>query len=524
MLGKSGPSNYFDTRTIVSNYELKKEIKCLALHPNQSLVACGCSSDFKLVKIDPNNSALTEIHPSLLQAAQSPTPITDLTWNPIDQTRLAVCYTNGDLKCFNLNTGSQQKALTVDWIGERSTQTIHRISWSRHEAHLLASGNSEGSIKLYDIRAGKTFIQCFKLKGAISSPCRDFKFNSIDGNMIASASDNGRLMIWDRRTVAKPLMNTEAHKNKVLTIAWNPFSEWIIASGSADKTVKIWDTSRCNISETTMTKTTDHSEGMIDPMLMQTLHTSAEVNRVSWNPARNLTGGGGPARHLMTVSLPASSVENTGYISIWDTASAASRCNNIPICVLKGHSNENLCSVAEWLDCPKRPSDLFEYPLNISSSSAISNSNNNINNNNNNSNNPTAVSQEKNRFGGSGGPGKSNKGSKQQNKSNNVISTTASSSGNNTPSGRRDYLTRIAMFCVISGSAGKDGTLLIQNPKFGYFPYNHISPVVARISSQGGLAFQRGDFKKVRKNTPLFFYFNCFFLLIDGRTEVTDSQ
>ena len=34
---------------------------------------------------------------------------------------------------------------------------------------------------------------------------------------------------------------TEAHTHEINTLAFNPFNEWICATGSSDKTVKLFD-------------------------------------------------------------------------------------------------------------------------------------------------------------------------------------------------------------------------------------------------------------------------------------------
>lgn len=49
--------------------------------------------------------------------------------------------------------------------------------------------------------------------------------------------------------------------------------------------------------------------------------------------------------------------------------------------------------------------------------------------------------------------------------------------------------------CFITGS--KDGHVFVQDPQLGYFPYKHLSPTVPAISSQGHVAFHRGDVGKV---------------------------
>jgi hypothetical protein len=63
-------------------------------------------------------------------------------------------------------------------------------------------------------------------------------------------------------------------------------------------------------------------------------------------------------------------------------------------------------------------------------------------------------------------------------------------------------------------SAGRDGKLLMQDLRFGYFPNHHISPSVTAISSQGHVAYQRGYVHKVCMSdiclTFFFFLFSLF--------------
>ena len=48
---------------------------------------------------------------------------------------------------------------------------------------------------------------------------------------------------WDTRTdnTSKAQHIVEAHQAEVNCLAFNPFSEYILATGSADKTVAMWD-------------------------------------------------------------------------------------------------------------------------------------------------------------------------------------------------------------------------------------------------------------------------------------------
>lgn len=344
---------------------------------------------------------------------------------------------------------------------------MYHLAWSPHETQILATGNNDGSVKFYDLKDGKkSSIQLYRVKSATPSPCRDLKFNPIDKTTFATASENGRLYIWDRRNNKKPLLSYEAHKSKVLSISWNPFSEWLIATGSADKTVKVWDTGQCALEigdYSSSASVTHNTAAEMEPLLLHTIHTSAEVSQILWNPLEN-TSNQHSSRHLMTMSSAVGSEGSCGHISIWDLDRA-----NIPICILKGHGDDR-CTKMDWLDC-NRSTDLIEYRVNRTVSTKGKKAL------------PTIAAAG---VANSDGSGKLSP------------ATTSSSDSPTKPRivARREVLP-VRFHWVISSS--KEGMLLVQAPKYGYFPYNHLSPIVAIISSQGHLAYQHSEFKKMEE-------------------------
>uniref|UniRef100_A0A8C9ABS5 RB binding protein 4, chromatin remodeling factor n=1 Tax=Prolemur simus TaxID=1328070 RepID=A0A8C9ABS5_PROSS len=56
-------------------------------------------------------------------------------------------------------------------------------------------------------------------------------------------ADDQKLMIWDTRSnnTSKPSHSVDAHTAEVNCLSFNPYSEFILATGSADKTVALWD-------------------------------------------------------------------------------------------------------------------------------------------------------------------------------------------------------------------------------------------------------------------------------------------
>ena len=52
------------------------------------------------------------------------------------------------------------------------------------------------------------------------------------------------IAIWDVRdgSTSTPKSKALGHRDDVMTLSWNPFQEFLLLSGSSDKTVRLWDT------------------------------------------------------------------------------------------------------------------------------------------------------------------------------------------------------------------------------------------------------------------------------------------
>ena len=56
-------------------------------------------------------------------------------------------------------------------------------------------------------------------------------------------ADDQKLMIWDTRSnnTSKPSHTVDAHTAEVNCLSFNPYSEFILATRCANKTVALWD-------------------------------------------------------------------------------------------------------------------------------------------------------------------------------------------------------------------------------------------------------------------------------------------
>ncbi|KAI6203523.1 hypothetical protein M3Y94_00566900 [Aphelenchoides besseyi] len=120
------------------------------------------------------------------------------------------------------------------------------LSWNgKQEGHLL-SASMDQTVCLWDIQAATANASHLDAKLIFNGHFKavnDVSWHVLNDSVFGSVDDGGKLMVWDTRNAApnKPAHSIEAHKAEVMSLSFNPYSEFILATGSADKTLAIWD-------------------------------------------------------------------------------------------------------------------------------------------------------------------------------------------------------------------------------------------------------------------------------------------
>ncbi|XP_064455618.1 GATOR2 complex protein WDR24-like isoform X2 [Ornithodoros turicata] len=203
----------------------------------------------------------------------------DVAWNSVDDHILATAATNGAVVTWNLNKSSRSKQ---DMVFQDHKRTVNKVCFHPTEPNILLSGSQDGTMKIFDIRkreAAATFLSS-------SESVRDVQFCPHNSITFVAVQENGNVQIWDLRRTDKCERQFTAHSGPVFTCDWHPEERKLLATGSRDKTIKVWDISA-------------------KPVVSYCIQTIASVAHVKWRPQRKF--------HLASSSLVVDF-----SINVWD--------------------------------------------------------------------------------------------------------------------------------------------------------------------------------------------------------------
>ncbi|KAL8680107.1 MAG: hypothetical protein Q9186_003691 [Xanthomendoza sp. 1 TL-2023] len=324
------PINAFDisptrTHAILAGREILKTV-----HVTDS----ACTEDFNLrssilayVAAHNNSGAtISAKHKDQLAA-------TDVKWSHGNyDTTVATAATSGQIVIYDINRAGVELAR----LHEHSRQ-VHRIAFNPFQGALMLSGSQDSTIRLWDLRTLErdgSVLTCrstHKYPGN-SEGIRDLRWSPTEGMEFAVGTDNGVVQRWDFQRPNVPLLKINAHEKTCYSIDWHPDGKHL-ASGGADKNVKVWDFSS--------------TDRRMKPCWQ--LRTPKAVHNLRWRPPHWTAEEGAPGRWDST-QLAASYDNQDPRTHIWDLrrpsvpAREINRYNTAPTALL-WHSESLLWSV-----------------------------------------------------------------------------------------------------------------------------------------------------------------------------------
>ena len=144
----------------------------------------------------------------------------------------------------------------------------------------MLSTSDDAHFKIWDLRqSSKTFTLACKGAEDGESLCVG-QFNPLNEHMFAVAgASNGEVQIWDMRMPQEAINCLLHHSNQVCVLEWCPNSENILATGSDDNHIYVWDQAQCGSEQAR----TDYEDGPPELIFPHMYHGSV-IEDIQWVP------------------------------------------------------------------------------------------------------------------------------------------------------------------------------------------------------------------------------------------------
>jgi histone-binding protein RBBP4 len=162
-------------------------------------------------------------------------------------------------------------------VFEGHKDVVHDVSWHGSEDHILASASGDNSIKLWDTRLRKCVLEYADAHRASTNA---IQFHPLASFQLASGGHDNLIKMWDIRKNNKEVHQLVYHTGPVTSLEWASFSESVLASGSVDGRVVLWDLEKVHAPE-------NYNDDESAPVELSFVHLGhlSRVTDIAWCPS-----------------------------------------------------------------------------------------------------------------------------------------------------------------------------------------------------------------------------------------------
>jgi len=170
---------------------------------------------------------------------------------------------------------------TVDplHVFQAHSDVIEDVAFHCHQAHVFGSVGDDCMLNLWDLRAGDMRGKPMMQVKAHVKEVNCLAFSPFHETVLVTGSADKTVGLWDMRNLSERAHSFEAHNDEVLQVAWSPYHETILASASADRRINLWSLSEIGAEQTPE----DAEDGPPELLFVHGGHTS-KLSDFTWNP------------------------------------------------------------------------------------------------------------------------------------------------------------------------------------------------------------------------------------------------
>lgn len=202
-----------------------------------------------------------------------------LSWSPHTAGHLATGSEDKTVRLWDLTTYTKNnKALKPTRTYTHHNAIVNDVQHHPLHSSLIGTVSDDITLRIIDIREPGTARSAACAEGGHRDAINAIAFNPAAETVVATGSADKTIGLWDLRNLKTKLHSLESHNDSVTSLAWHPFEEAVLASASYDRRICFWDLSRAGEEQTAE----DAQDGPPELLFMHGGHTN-RISDFSWN-------------------------------------------------------------------------------------------------------------------------------------------------------------------------------------------------------------------------------------------------
>ncbi|SCZ98844.1 BZ3500_MvSof-1268-A1-R1_Chr3-1g05658 [Microbotryum saponariae] len=180
------------------------------------------------------------------------------------------------------------------------------VAWHCLQENIFASVGDDRQLLMWDTRGVSGVMKPTARVEAHEAEINAVAFAPHNENILITGSADKTIALWDLRNLKLKLHTFESHTDEVLQLAWSPTNETIFASASGDRRVNVWDVSNIGVEQTPE----DQEDGPPELLFVHGGHTARPTD-LAWSPNEDWTLATAAEDNVLQVWRPSATLYST---------------------------------------------------------------------------------------------------------------------------------------------------------------------------------------------------------------------
>jgi histone-binding protein RBBP4 len=203
-----------------------------------------------------------------------------LSWSPLEEGHLATASEDHTVRLWDINTATKDHStIQASRVYTHHTSIVNDVQYHPFHKSLLGTVGDDLTLQIIDTRSDNYTKAAVKSgddqhKAAINA----LAFNPASEYTLATGSEDNTIAIWDMRNLRAKQHALEGHTDSVTALEWHPFEESVLGSSSYDRRIIFWDLAKVGEEQSPE----DSQDGPPELLFMHGGHTN-RISDFSWN-------------------------------------------------------------------------------------------------------------------------------------------------------------------------------------------------------------------------------------------------